>query len=79
MRHVMIKIQLYLRKLLIQAFKISLQMTIGITRLKWYMCKQITIQLVVGMLLSKKPAFQNTGWSNRGFENFLGSYPIKLY
>ena len=55
----MVKFQLYLRKLIIQAFKISVQVTIGISTLKWQTSKQITIQLVVGMLLSKKQAFQN--------------------
>ena len=58
----MVKFQLYLRKLIIQAFKISVQVTIGISRLKWQTNKQITVQLVVGMLLSKKQAFQNVDW-----------------
>ena len=68
MRYLMIKIQLYLRKLLIQAFKISIQIIIGISRLKWYISKQITFQLVAGMLLSKKQAFQNAAWSNHALE-----------
>ena len=34
-RYLMVKFQLYLRKLIIQAFKISDQVTIGISRLKW--------------------------------------------
>ena len=62
----MVKIQLYLQKLLIQAFKICVHITFGISRLKWYISKQITIQLVVGMLF-KKNAFQNAGWSNSHF------------
>ena len=75
----MVKFQLYLRKLIIQAFKISVQVTIGISRLKWETSKQITIQLVVGMLLSKKQAFQNADWSNQRFRNYLESYPWKLH
>ena len=31
------------------------------------------------MLLSKKQAFQNTGWSNQRFGNYLGSYPVVSY
>ena len=56
----MMKFQLYLRKLLIQAFKISVQITIGISRLKWYIWKQITIQLVVNWhaLLKKTKHFK---------------------
>ena len=34
-RYLMMKFQLYLRKLIIQAFKIAVQVTIGISRLKW--------------------------------------------
>ena len=34
-RYLMVKFQLYLQKLIIQAFKISVQVTIGISRLKW--------------------------------------------
>ena len=32
----------------------------------------------VGMLLSKKQAFQNADWLNQRFRNYLGSYPWKL-
>ena len=39
----------------------------------------MTIKLVVGMLLSKTPAFQNAGWSNQRFGNNLESYPWKLH
>ena len=42
------------------------------------MSKQITIQLLIGMLLSKKQAFQNAGWSNQRFGNYLGNYPCKV-
>ena len=69
----MVKFQLCLRKLIIQAFKISVQVTIGISRLKWKTSKQITIQVVVGMLLSKKQAFQNADWLKQRFRNYLGS------
>ena len=65
----MVKFQLYLRKLIIQVLKILAQVTIGVSRLKWSTSKQITIQLVVGMLLSKKQGFQNANWSNQRFRN----------
>ena len=78
MRYLMVKFPVYLRKFLIQAFKISVQITIGISRLKWCISKQITILLVVGMLLSRIQAFQNAGWSNQRVGNYLESYPCKL-
>ena len=74
----MVKFELYLQKLVIQAFKILVKVRIGISRLKWLTSKQITIQLIVGMLLSKKQAFQNADWSNQRFANYLGTYPWKL-
>ena len=40
--------------------------------------KQITTQLVGGMFLSKKQAFQNADWLNQRFRNYLGSYTRKL-
>ena len=72
----MVKFQLYLRKLIIQVFY---NFTIGISRFKWLTSKQITIQLGVSMLLSKKKAFQNADWLNQRFRNYLGSYPWKLH
>ena len=75
----MVKFQLYLRKLIIQVFYILVQVTIGISRFKWLTSKQITIQLGVSMLLSKKKAFQNADWLNQRFRNYLGSYPWKLH
>ena len=66
-------------KVTMQAFKISVQVIIGISKLKRLISKQITIKVVVGMLLSKKQAFQNAGWSNQHFGNCLGSYPWKLH
>ena len=41
-----------------QAFKVFVQVTIGISRLKRKISKQITIQLVVGMLLLKNMHFK---------------------
>ena len=70
----MIKFQLYLRKLIIQSFKISVQVTIGISRLKWSTSTQITIQLAVVLLFSKKQAFQNADRSNQRLGNYLESY-----
>ena len=78
-RYLMVKFQLYLRKLIIQTFNTSVEVTIGISRLKWETSKQITIQFVVGMLLSKKQAFQNADWSNQRFGNYLGNHPWKLH
>ena len=78
-RYLIVKFQLYLRKLIIQAFSILVQVTIGISRLKWLTSKQITTHLGVGMLLSKKQAFQNADWLNQRFRNYLGSYPWKLH
>ena len=81
MRYLMVKLQLYLQKLLTQAFEVSVQITIGISRLKRYISKQITIQLgVIDMLLSKKKTSTSKCWlSNQRFGNYLGSYPYKLH
>ena len=70
MRYLMVKLQLYLQKLLTQAFEVSVQITIGISRLKRYISKQITIQLgVIDMLLSKKKqALQNAGCQTSALE-----------
>ena len=77
-RYLTVKFQLYFRKLIIQAFKISVQVTIDISRIKWLTGKQITIPLVVAMLRSKKQAFQNVGWSNQRFRNYSKKLPFEV-
>ena len=73
------KFRLYLQKLQFKLLKYWYGLQLALAGLNGkQLSKQITIQLVVGMLLSKKQAFQNAGWLNQRFRNYIKKLPMKV-
>ena len=63
-----------------QAFKISIQVTIDVSKLKWYIqASKSQFNRLLASSFEKKRVLQNAGWSNQRFGNYLGCYLWMLH